>query len=43
MLNRFPSQHDFFKIFEIKEDFWKEGKIKFKKKFKEISCGFPKF
>ena len=43
MLNQFPSQQDFFSIFKIKEDFWKEGKIKFKKKFQEIHCRFPKF
>ena len=43
MLNQFPSQQDFFSIFKIKEDFWKEGKIKFKKKFQEIYCRFPKF
>ena len=43
MLNQFPSQQDFFKIFKIKEDFWKEGKIKLKKKLQEIHCRFPKF
>ena len=43
MLNQFPSQQDFFKIFKIKEDFWKEGKIKLKKSFKKSIVDFLNF